>query len=922
MTIRLTFASLLVLLFSAFSYAQTSTIRGTIRDKSQAGIPAAKILLRGTVFQAETNPEGQYEIANVPYGEHVLDISAEGYEVAGEIKITVNSPVTEAGTTELTRSTAAEQQTDLPTVSIVTEDIREESGMNVSTMLTSSRDPYNNASTFVFSPVRFRNRGYVGENVTYINGLQVRDLVSNRTSFGSWSGLNDVLRAREFTTGLSASGFSFGSLDGAYNITAKASNQRKQFQIGYAISNRAYSNRITATLGTGLLKGGWAFSAAFSRRWAEEGYVEGTFYDSWGWYFSAEKRLGLNQSISLTQFGVNSNVGRSSAAVQEVYDLAGTHYYNASWGYQDGKKRNAAVAHQQQPLTILNHEWKINNKSFINTSLGYQYGMYNLSGLDWFNAPDPRPDFYRRLPSYIDDPLLQSQAESNWRNDENFRQIDWTGMYTTNRNNYETITDANGIQGNDVTGRRSRYIVEDRVNETRRVMFNINDNTTVSDHLIIAAGYSYQNQVSRNYKTVNDLLGGDFYVDLNQFAEQQYPDSVEALYNDLNNPNHILHEGDKFGYDYDATIKQHSGWAQAQFKFDRIDYFAGVSINSNQFYRTGYTRNAIFADDSYGKSKVQQFTTYGVKGGATYKLNGRNYIFLNGEYTTRPPAFRNVFLSPRTRNTIVDNLTDEKITSVEGGYQFRSPKVKLKLTAFYTQLDDGVQTYSFYHEDYRTFVNYSLTNLDRRHIGLEIGADAALGKGFSVTAAASLGEYFYTDRALGTITQDNSPEILAKDELIYNKNFYIGGPQNLGTIGFSYRSKNFWSVYTNVNYFGHSFYGFNPARRTIAGVAPLADSDPKWNPVIDQLETENQMTVDASISYSWKVNNRFHAIKRNTFIVMNLGVTNILNNQDIINNAYEQLRFDFNEKDPMKFAPKISYAFGTTYFLSVALRFN
>ena len=273
------------------------------------------------------------------------------------------------------------------------------------------------------------------------------------------------------------------------------------------------------------MAGGWAFAASMSRRWGEENYVPGTFTDGWSWYGSIEKRFGNNHSLSLTHLGANTLNGRANPAIQEAYDLAGSNYYNPNWGYQNGKVRNARHARQQQPLTILSYEWKISPKSELETSIGYQYGMTSLSGFDWFNATDPRPDYYRRLPSYITDPDLKAQATQLWQTDENYRQVDWESIYNTNQNSNETVFDANGITGNNISGKRSRYIIEERVTENKRLTFAMNYNQVISDHVVLSAGIMAQSQKSENYKRVGDLLGGEFYVDLNQWAEQDFPDS-------------------------------------------------------------------------------------------------------------------------------------------------------------------------------------------------------------------------------------------------------------------------------------------------------------------------------------------------------------------------------------------------------------
>jgi hypothetical protein len=51
----------------------------------------------------------------------------------------------------------------------------------------------------------------------------------------------------------------FGDIATSSSIDARASKQRKQTQIGYAISNRNYTHRLNVYHGTGISKKGWAF---------------------------------------------------------------------------------------------------------------------------------------------------------------------------------------------------------------------------------------------------------------------------------------------------------------------------------------------------------------------------------------------------------------------------------------------------------------------------------------------------------------------------------------------------------------------------------------------------------------------------------------------------------------------------------------
>ena len=81
-----------------------------------------------------------------------------------------------------------------------------------------------------------------------------------------------------------------------------------------------------------------------------------------------------------------------------------------------------------------------------------------------------------------------------------------------------------------------------------------------------------------------------------------------------------------------------------------------------------------------------------------------------------------------------------------------------------------------------------------------------MGKGFSATAVAAIGEFVYTNRPSATVSQDNKDTLLAKDEIVYSKNLHVSaGPQSAYNFGLNYRSKNYWflSLQGYHNFFCH-----------------------------------------------------------------------------------------------------------------------
>lgn len=811
---------------------------------------------------------------------------------------------------------------NIPIVSLDENDNQDGSAQNLSVVPAANRDPFLRAASFNFNAVRFRIRGYDADLfANYMNGVPMESLDNGFTPFGLWGGLNDVViaRNRQNVYSMQAGNFGFGSLGGANSVDTRAFKQFKQTKIGYQFSNRNFAHKLALTKSTGWVKGGWAFSVSGSRRWADEGFTDGTYYNGWSFYTGIDKRINSKQILSLVAFATPTENGRQGSTVDEMRQIAGTNFYNPYWGYQNGKKRNASIAKSFQPFGIMTHEWKITPQMSLVTAGSYTAGNRSVTGLDWYNSADPRPDYYRYLPSYMEDSALKQGVYDALVNNVNLRQINWDALYAANYGSIASVQNANGVPGYTVTGRRSVYILEERVTNTKRWNVNTTFNTVVNKNIDMTAGFTYEYQRNNYYKKVNDLLGGNFYVDVNQFAERDFLGDAVATQNDLNHPNRILRVGDRFGYDYDINIQKATAWVQSVVKFHSINFFLAGEHSFTRFWRYGNVRSGLFPNNSFGKSANHDFGNYAVKGGLIYKITGGNYVFANASYQTKAPFFENVYVAPRTRDFIQDDLKSEKIGSVEAGYSFASPAVKFRLTGYYTIFKDQVNVLTFYDDSRRSFVNYALNNIGKEHYGLEFGSEVTLYRGLTLTGVASIGRYRYNTRQVATVTADNTSEVLAKD-IVYSENFNVPVPQEAYSVGLNYRSPKFWYVNVNFNYFDQMWLDFNPVRRTAAAVSGVEEGSALWHQIVDQTKLDAQYTLDAYFGYSWLLNNSMKGLKKRTFLVFGVGVTNILNNKDIVSGGFEQLRFDFAEKNVDKFAPKKFYSYGTTFSANIALR--
>ncbi|MGI9550815.1 MAG: TonB-dependent receptor [Aurantibacter sp.] len=885
-------------------------IRGIVLDqRSKKEITSYTVSLESTSISLEVSSGRGFELTTSLRGNHILNVSASSF-ISKHIPVTLVKGELDLGNIYLEKDITFEKTDNL--ISLTEADLDEDTNSTLTSgLLQSTRDIFLSRAAFDFGQAFFRVRGYDSNNGgVMINGIPMNKMYDGRPQWNNWGGLNDVTRNQQYSNGLGASDYTFGGILGNTNIDTRPSGLRPGIRLSSSVSNRTYVGRLMATYASRLRKNNLTYSISGSRRWAKQGYIDGTLYDTFSLFGALEYQFNEQSSITFTGIFARNRRGRSSAITEEVFELVGKKY-NPYWGEQNGKIRNSRERKVIEPILMLNHYFESGSLN-LNTGIAYQFGLSARSRLGYYNASNPDPTYYRYLPSfYINSAIGANFISANLAENGFIQnpQINWQKIYGAN------------------SEEQAAYTLYDDIAEDTRLTLNSVGNLTVNDGLQVDLGLTYKKLGSENYAKLHDLMGSDFHGDIDPFSR---------TLNDSNG-NIQKREDEIFNYHYTMDASRFDAFAQFRYSQNTWNAFLAGSFSTTTYRREGLFQNERFPDNSLGKSEVVRFSNYGLKGGFTYKLTGRHWLTAHGSYLTRPPVLQNVFINPRENNRIVSELQSETISTLDLNYFIRLPKLTGRVTCFYTRFQNTTDV-NFFFVDAGVgsdFVQEVLTDLDKLHMGTELGMEYQLSSSVKLTAVTAVGKYLYASDPFVSINFDTSGD--EEDFINSDGNIDLGiakikdyklaqGPQKAMAFGIEYRDPKYWWVGATANYLGNNYTNISTITRTQSFYLdpetqmPFPDAtEENVNQLLEQKPLGNFYLLNLTGGKSW--------LKKGKYLGIFASINNVFDTvfktggyEQSRNGNFGQLQQD-NLSGTPSFAPKYWYGYGRTYFLNVAFSF-
>ena len=803
---------------------------------------------------------------------------------------------------------------------------------NVS-IIHSNNNIYASQVGYLFSPVRFKFRAFNQKyNEIYINGAPMNDMETGQFRFSLVGGLNQQTKGVENSLPFETNNFGMPAMGGSNNYNFRPSAMAQGQRITVTGANRNYRVRAMYTYNSGINANGWAFSANLTYRWANEGYVEGTFYNSLSYFLGVEKIFNDQHRVSLVTWGNPTERATQGAGTDETYWLANDRYYNPYWGYQDGKRRSSRVVNDWAPTALLTWDYQINQKTKLTTSLMGLYSMYSRTKLDYNNADNPQPDYWKNMPSSYFDVWDETDAANRtnqaiadferartyWMSDKANRQINFDQLYYANKQA--------GAQGQD-----AMYYIEKNHTDNLTLSLSSSLQKELNRFAAISTGINLATNKTSHYVTMHDMLGALSFHNINTYALGQYNADDPRVQYDLRNPNGFVGVGDRFSFDFDYLVNKANWWATLKYDKGRMHSFISGRIGGVGMSRDGNMQNGMAPENSYGESPTAFFLDGGGKAGIHYNIGQGNVVTLGVGYEWKAPQVRTAFISPQVCNDFVTDLKNEKVLSAELGYQIQLPWMKANITGYYSQIKDETEWQNFYYDDINSFSYVSMTGINKEYYGVEWGINFKVTNDFNIKTIGTIAEakntnnahVWYMSSTTGTYNDNNDH----KSELVLNKNMRESGtPLTAASLILSYHKWG-WFIDLNCNYYDRIYLSYSPSFRYESTLRnrqnsgeTVTDNDGNiLESALEQQKGHGGFMLDASVGRSIRLG-------RGRQLSINLSITNLLNNQKIVTGGYEQSRSDYTASGNIRayrfsLNPKKFYTYGINGMLNIGYKF-
>ncbi|MGG5209039.1 TonB-dependent receptor [Chryseobacterium sp. MIQD13] len=626
-----------------------------------------------------------------------------------------------------------------------------------------------------FGDGRMNVRGFDTSNTAVmINGVPVNDMEGGTVYWSNWAGLSDVTSAMQIQRGLGASKLAIASVGGTVNIVTRAADKKREGNVTLGLGNDGYLKTLFS-YNTGKSAKGWSTSFLMSRT-AGAMYIDGSDFEAYNYYFALGFQPNKKHDFQFTFTGapqwhnqtfnntIATDLDMGDGRLDGVLSDKPNRKYNSNWGYLNGRQFSQSVNYYSKPVASINWDWNISEKSKLST-VGYaSWGRGGGTGvLGSINGKN-----INALPKTADG-LIRFDDIYAWNTGQAVAD------FGANNKTPFVGTSSNGIT------RRASVNSHDWYGILSNFQHKVNDNWNFSVGLDARYYYGYHPGV------VTDFLGNKEYREAGNFNQSPYY-TVTQSYNPAPSANPFataIKDKSQIVYrNYDGRVLWGGVFGQLEYTNDKISAFVqgSASEQSNQridkWVWDGTSAIPTGISTTQQGQAVSQTTDqkfrfgYNAKAGVNYNIDEHHNVFVNAGIYSKQPNQNAIFpysLPTKTFGSLyqqIENkdLRNEKVSSVEIGYGFKSEKFRANLNGYYTDWKDRfvrVTGIAYTNSDGSAGTNgtASLTGVREVHMGVELETFYKPLNWLEFNGMFSLGNWKYKNNPTGRIADVNGDPV-------------------------------------------------------------------------------------------------------------------------------------------------------------------
>jgi len=856
------FLTVVVFLMTTVIYSQT-TVSGTVVDANGA-VPGANVLEKGTSNGSSTDFDGNFSI-EVQEGEGVLEISFVGMITtkfaftatsgqnidAGTITLSSDANVLEEVVITGTIDLAKDRETPVAVSTIRAIDIQQNLGtQELPEILNLTPSVYATKQGGGFGDSRINIRGFDQANTAVmINGQPVNDMENGWVYWSNWAGLADVTTTMQVQRGLGSSKLAISAVGGTINVVTKTSTAREGGSFATTFGNDN-SFKALGSYSTGLMESGFSASVLISHSQGD-GYIDGTKYQGNNYFIGLGYKINDKHDLQFIFTGApqwhHQKSFAPSIADHQKYQPDGPDpdattpngKYNGDWGTLDGKEYSFRRNFYHKPVMSLNWEWVLNEKMRLSTVV---YGSWGRGGgTGEIGRINGKRQYQLKTPAG----LIPVDNIAAWNSGQSIPSFgddrtQFNGAFSnTGNNGHPDEFNGGGRNGSDngISRRAS-------MNSHNWYGSIINFHDDINENWSFDVGADLRTYKGIHYRTVNDVLGADNYIDYDNINDRpnviEPEDFVEA--SPSWNPWDNIDSQEKIDYYNDGLVNWTGLFGQVEYTNQKISAFVQASFSNQGFQRVEY-----FNETPENQKSVKENMAGGnIKGGINYNINDNHNVFFNTGYYSKQPKFDAVFIN--FGNNLNPDLVNEKIIGLELGYGYRSAKFSANANIYRTEWADRFESDGVNIPipdpdnpgetiDFRGTANYQ--GVKQVHTGLEIDFVYKILDNLDITGMASFGNWEYVGNADATIFNESQEQV--GTATLYLDGVKVGdAAQTTAALGLNYRFLKGFRAGLNWRTASNLYADFN-----------VTDFDDPVNNGALKLPSFN--LVDARLAYNWEL---------------------------------------------------------------------